>query len=307
MPIAVENLTYVYHPGTPWMHTALAGVDFVIEDGSCWGIIGATGSGKSTLIQHLNGLLRPTGGRVVVDGTDTSARGADLHALCRRVGLVFQYPEQQLFAETVFDDIAFGPRNFGLDDHAVRRRVHEAAAVVGVGAELLTRSPFALSGGQARRVALAGVLAMQPRVLVLDEPMAGLDPLGRQQILGLIRRLHRDEGLTVILVSHSMDDIAGLADQVLVLHGGRVLMQGPPRAVFSRAAELEAVGLGVPAPAELVARLAARGWSLPAGAVTIDEAVQAIAAALGRRVAPATMHEAAAARQTERKGRRRRD
>jgi len=279
MPIEVEQVSYVYQPGSPLAWTALDDVSLRIEAGSCWGIIGATGSGKSTLIQHFNGLLKPTRGRVRVDGVDLAQRGVDLRKVRSNVGLVFQYAEQQLFAETVFDDIAFGPRNLGVPAGDLPQRVGEAAHLVGLDPDVLTRSPFSLSGGQARRVALAGVLAMRPHTLVLDEPTAGLDPEGRHTLLQLIHRLHRQAKLTVILVSHSMDDVAEIAEQVLVMDKGRIAMQGTPRELFLRAQELEALGLGVPAAARLTGLLRDRGWNLPP-AVTLDEAVDGILAAL---------------------------
>ncbi len=279
MPIEVDQITYVYQPGSPLAWTALEGVSLCIEDGSCWGIIGATGSGKSTLIQHFNGLLHPTSGRVRVDGVDLAPRGTDLKRVRSQVGLVFQYPEQQLFAETVFEDIAFGPRNLGVPVADLPQRVAEAAHLVGLAPEILTRNPFDLSGGQARRVALAGVLAMRPHTLVLDEPTAGLDPEGRQALLQLVRRLHRQVKLTVVLISHSMDDVAEIAEQVLVLDRGRIAMQGSPRELFARASELEALGLGVPAAARLTGLLREQGWKI-APAVTLDEAVTGILAAL---------------------------
>lgn len=282
MPIVVEHVSYIYNAGAPHQWVALEDVSFTIQDGEFWGIIGATGSGKSTLIQHLNGLLRPTRGRVLVDGLDTRARGADLRALRQKVGLVFQYPEHQIFAATVYEELAFGPRNLGLPPAEVEARVRSALAAVGLPEDLLPRSPFTLSGGQARRLALASVLAMGPRVLVLDEPAAGLDPQGRREMLRLVRDLHAG-GMTVVLVSHSMEDVAELAQQVLVLDRGRVAMQGPPRELFRRHRELAALHLAAPAAAQLVDRLKERGWPLPGQAVTVAEAVAEIRAALAAR------------------------
>lgn len=281
MPITLSHVSHVYQPGTPFEWRALDDVTLEIPEGQFWGIIGATGSGKSTLIQHMNGLLKPTSGQVLVDGVDLSKRGADLKQVRRKVGLVFQYPEHQLFGETIFEDVAFGPRNLRLDAHEVERRVVRAMELVGLDASFRNRSPFGLSGGQARRVALAGVLAMEPRVLILDEPTAGLDPRGREEILSLIRSFPA-LGMTVILVSHSMDDVALLADHVVVMYHGKVQMEGTPAELFRRKEELEAIGLGVPAAAELVDRLRQRGWSLPDGIVTLDQAVAAILAALGK-------------------------
>lgn len=279
--IALEGVTHVYNRGTPVEWKAIEDVSVRIGKGEFWGIIGSTGSGKSTLVQHFNRLLKPAEGRVSVQGMDLAQRGADLLRVRQQVGLVFQYPEQQLFAATVHEEVAYGPRNLGLPADEVDRRVHHALKAVGLPTDLLGRSPFTLSGGQARRLALAGVLAMRPSALVLDEPAAGLDPKGRRDILGLVQELHRS-GLTIILVSHSMDDVAELAQQVLVLHKGRVAMQGAPRDLFQRGEELEAIGLGLPAAARLVRDLRFRGWLLPARALTVDEAVAEVAAALGQ-------------------------
>jgi len=281
MPITLRHVSHVYQPGTPFEWRALDDVTLEIPDGEFWGIIGATGSGKSTLIQHMNGLLKPTSGQVLVDGVDLASRGADLKQIRQKVGLVFQYPEHQLFGETVYEDVAFGPRNLKLDASEVERRVLRALELVGLDESFRDRSPFGLSGGQARRVALAGVLAMEPKVLILDEPTAGLDPRGREEILSLVRSFP-GLGMSVVLVSHSMDDVAQLADHVVVMHRGRVYMQGTPSELFRRKAELEAIGLGVPAAAELVDRLRQRGWTLPDGIVTLEQAVNAILAAMGK-------------------------
>lgn len=281
MPITLSNVSHIYQPGTPYEWRALDDVSLTIPDGEFWGVIGPTGSGKSTLIQHMNGLLKPTAGQVVVDGADLSQKRVNLKKVRQTVGLVFQYPEHQLFGESVFEDVAFGPRNMGFTGAEVDTRVARAMARVGLDESFRARSPFALSGGQARRVALAGVLAMEPRVLILDEPTAGLDPRGREEILALVKTFP-GMGMTVILVSHSMDDVAELAEKVLVMHRGRVHMLGTPTELFSRRAELEEIGLGVPAAAQLVDMLRERGWGLPAGAVTLDQAVAGIAAALGK-------------------------
>lgn len=279
MSITLEHVSYTYQPGTPFQWKALNDVTLTIPDGEFWGIIGPTGSGKSTLIQHMNGLLKPTEGRVLVDGIDLSQRGANLKAIRQQVGLVFQYPEHQLFGETVYEDVAFGPRNMKLLSDEVDRRVSRAMERVGLDETFRSRSPFGLSGGQARRVALAGVLAMEPRVLILDEPTAGLDPRGREEILTLVRTFPA-LGMTVCLVSHSMDDVAEIADKVLVMHRGRVHMVGTPSELFSRRSELEAIGLGVPAGVQLLDMLRARGWELSAGAVTLEQTTSAILAAL---------------------------
>jgi len=281
MPITLSKVSHIYQPGTPYEWRALDDVSLTVPDGQFWGIIGPTGSGKSTLIQHMNGLLRPTAGQVLVDGIDLSQRGVNLRQLRQKVGLVFQYAEHQLFGETIFEDVAFGPRNMGLSATEVEVRVARALERVGLDPSFRSRSPFGLSGGQARRVALAGVLAMEPRVLILDEPTAGLDPRGREEILALAKTFPA-LGMTVILVSHSMDDVAELADQVLVMHRGGVHMLGTPTELFSRRAELEAIGLGVPAAALLVDMLRQRGWDLPADAVTMEQAVARIGAALGK-------------------------
>jgi len=281
MPITLRNVSYTYQPGTPYQWQALDDVSVTIPDGEFWGVIGPTGSGKSTLIQHMNGLIKPTGGQVLVDDIDLAQKGADLRRVRQRVGLVFQYPEHQLFGETVFEDVAFGPRNMKLSPDEVEQRVTRAMERVGLDPAYRTRSPFGLSGGQARRVALAGVLAMEPRVLVLDEPTAGLDPRGREEILRLIKTFPA-LGMTVILVSHSMDDVAEMADKVLVMHRGKVFMQGTPAELFSHRAELESIGLGVPAAAQLVDSLRQRGWTLPESAVTMDDAVKAILQAMGK-------------------------
>ncbi|BDG62252.1 energy-coupling factor transporter ATPase [Caldinitratiruptor microaerophilus] len=282
MPVVLDNVSFVYHPGTPHAWRALDGVSLTLDDREAVGVIGPTGSGKSTLVQHIGALLRPTSGRVWIDGVDTSARRADLRAVRRKVGLVFQYPEHQLFAATVREEVAFGPRNLGVPEAEVEERVRWALEAVGLGPELLDRSPFALSGGQARRLALAGVLSMRPQLLVLDEPTAGLDPLGRREMLDLVRRLH-EGGMGVVLVSHSMDDVAELVGRVIVLDRGRVVLDGPAREVFHRRQELAALGLDAPAAARLVDLLRERGWPLPGQAVTAAEAAREIAAVLAAR------------------------
>ncbi len=276
MPILIEKLEYAYSGGaesTP----ALAGIDLAIGDGEFVGIIGPTGSGKSTLVQHLNGLLRPDRGRVLVDGVDLADRHADLRAIRQKVGLVFQYPEHQLFEETVLEDVAFGPRNLAIPPDIVQERVVRALITVGLDpAEIGPRSPFALSGGQMRRVALAGVLAMEPQVLVLDEPAAGLDPRGRRDILGHIQRLRAERGITVVLVSHNMEEVARLTDRLVVLNAGRVVLEGPTREVFGQSDLLRQNGLGVPSITRLAAELRRRGMKVPADVVTVEEAAGAI-------------------------------
>ncbi|MGI5884940.1 MAG: energy-coupling factor transporter ATPase [Candidatus Spyradocola sp.] len=282
MPVEVVNLTHTYNPDSPFSAAALKGVSFTIDDGEFLGIIGHTGSGKSTLIQHLNGLIRPTSGTVVVDGMDISSKSTDLRRVRRRVGLVFQYPEYQLFEETVQKDIAFGPHNLGLDGDEVERRVEEACRLVGLPYEAVRdKSPFELSGGQKRRVAIAGVLAMEPKVLILDEPTAGLDPAGRDAILSRIEEWHA-AGTTIVMVSHSMEDVARLADRILVLDHGNLAMTGTPREVFADAERLTQMGLDVPAVTRLAMELNARGIGVPRDLYTVEEMEEALWRAFGK-------------------------
>ena len=277
MPIQVEHLTHTYMTDSPFAATALEDVSLTIEDGELIGLLGHTGSGKTTLVQHLNGLLKPTSGRVVVDGLDITEKGVSLLEVRRRVGLVFQYPEYQLFEETVARDVAFGPKNLGLSEQEVDERVRYALQEVGlVYEEIAERSPFELSGGQMRRVAIAGVLAMRPGTLILDEPTAGLDPAGRRSILGMIRELHAAGGLTVVMVSHNMDDISSLATRLVVMSRGRMVLTGTPREVFQHRELLESVGLGIPQAAELTQRLIAEGYPLPADLYTPAEVAEAL-------------------------------
>jgi len=279
--IECRNLTHVYLKGTPLEAVALQDVTLSVEAGEFVGIIGPTGSGKSTLIQHFNALLRPTGGALRVAGIDLANPRADVKTLRQQVGLVFQYPEHQLFEETVYDDVAYGPRNLRLNENEVGERVAESLALVGVDPNRFgRRSPFSLSGGEMRRVAIAGVLAMRPRVLVLDEPAAGLDPKGKEEILGQIRALHQAQGLTVLLVTHSMDEAAQLVRRLVVLARGRVVMDGPVREIFRRAQDLAALGLGIPAIAELMLRLRGSGLPVSPDTLTVDEARVAIREAL---------------------------
>ncbi len=278
MPIVLENVSYVYRSG-PLSNQALHDVSLTIHDGELLALIGHTGSGKSTLAQHLNGLLAPSSGRVLVDGKDVNQKDAGRKALRLSVGLVFQYPEHQLFEETVFKDVAFGPRNMGLCEEEIEARVREAMATVGLdAAEVGPRSPFELSGGQMRRVALAGVLAMKPRVLVLDEPTAGLDPRGRDYLLGDIRKLN-DAGTTVVLISHSMDDVVRLARRVVVLEKGKIVMDGTPGDVFSQGDRLSAMGLDVPQTFRL-ARILREGGVNLGDAMTMEELADALARAV---------------------------
>lgn len=277
MPILIEHLTHTYMPGSPFASTALHDVNLTIEDGELIGLLGHTGSGKTTLIQHLNGLVKPTSGRIVVDGIDLTEKGVSLLEVRKKVGLVFQYPEYQLFEETVAKDIAFGPKNMGLKPDEIDQRVRRAMEQVGLCYDdIAERSPFELSGGQMRRVAIAGVLAMQPKVLILDEPTAGLDPAGRRSILHMIRSLHAAGGLTVIMVSHSMDDISTLATRLVVMSRGEMVLTGTPREVFLQQELLESIGLGVPQAAQLVHALRAEGFDLPDDLYTLDEVRTAI-------------------------------
>ncbi|MCS7236145.1 MAG: energy-coupling factor transporter ATPase [Armatimonadota bacterium] len=277
-PVVVcEALTHVYLRGTPFESVALQGVDLVLRRGECVGIVGPTGSGKSTLVQHFNGLLRPTEGRVWVDGVELRAGRGILREVRRKVGLVFQYPEHQLFEATVFDDVAFGPRNLGLEPEEIQERVRESLQWVGLDPDRFgPRSPFSLSGGEMRRVAIAGVLAMRPQVLVLDEPTAGLDPEGRREILGRIRDLHQRMGLTVVLISHSMDEVARMCQRVVVLHQGRVFLDAPVREAFGQAERLRSIGLDVPHVTDVLLRLRAAGLPVRCDRITVQEACEEI-------------------------------
>ena len=281
--IRCEHLRYVYNAGLPDETAALNDVSFSIEEGDFVGIIGSTGSGKSTLISHFNGLNRPTSGKIFVDGRDMWAEGEDLRAFRFLVGLVFQYPEYQLFEETCAKDIAYGPRNMGLSEEEVQRRVKEAAEFTGLSEELLQRSPFELSGGQKRRVAIAGVMAMEPRILVLDEPAAGLDPEGRDTILAQIKAYHKKTGVTVVLVSHSMEDIAKYADKVLVMHRAGVAMYDTVEKIFARAPELLELGLSVPQVTQIFLRLKEMGLDIKTDVYTMPYAVKTVLKAYNAR------------------------
>ena len=283
--IRVEHLNYVYNPGMPDETTALDDVSFSVEEGDFVGIIGSTGSGKSTLISHFNGLNRPTSGRILIGGKDMWEQGADLQAFRFQVGLVMQYPEYQLFEETCAKDIAYGPRNMGLDEAEIDRRVKEAAAFVGLSDALLQKSPFELSGGQKRRVAIAGVMAMHPRVLVLDEPAAGLDPEGRDTILSQIRDYHEKTGITVLLVSHSMEDIAKYANRVLVMSHAKLAMYDTVENVFAHAQELLELGLSVPQVTQIFLKLRQMGLDIPTDVYTMPYAVKTIQKALAAKQA----------------------
>lgn len=284
MSIIVKNLTHVYMPNTPFESVALQDINWVIEDGEFWGLIGHTGSGKSTLIQHLNGLLKPTVGEIIVDGVNIHSKGVSLKQIRQKVGLVFQYPENQLFEETVEKDVAFGPKNMGLADEEIDKRVKEALELVGLPyKEIKDKSPFELSGGQMRRVAIAGVLAMKPEVLILDEPTAGLDPRGRDEILGEIVALRKRKDITVILVSHSMEDIARLVDKIAVMHKGKMVNCGPAREMFRDYKGLTSIGLGVPQITELMQKLREKGKNVSADVLTVEEAMDEILRAMRRK------------------------
>ena len=271
--IKIENLTSIYKRGTPWEVEALSQINLEVHEGEVLGIMGPTGCGKSTLVQHMGGLLLPTNGKVYYRGVDINSVGRNLRTLRKEVGLVFQHPEQGLFEETVYDDVAFGARNLGLAQEAVASRVQEALELVGLNFETYrNRSPFELSGGEARRVALAGVLAMNPSVLILDEPTVGLDPGGLRTITGKIKELHERKGVAIVLFSHSMEEIAHFADRVMVIYQGRIAMTGTPRELFSRGEELKRMGLGVPKAVELMSRLQRYYPKLRTDVLTIDEA-----------------------------------
>ena len=279
--IRVEGLTHTYGQDTPFCRSAVDGVSLEIYRGEFLGIIGHTGSGKSTLIQHLNGLLQPTVGKIYLDGRDIWADPKKIRDVRFRVGLVFQYPEYQLFEETAYKDIAFGPKNMGLDQDEIDRRVRAAARFAGLDESLLEKSPFDLSGGQKRRVAIAGVIAMEPEVLILDEPSAGLDPAGRRSLLKNIKEYHRERGTTVVMVSHSMDEVAENVDRIIVLADAGVVMSGTPREVFSRAGELVAVGLDVPQVTRVAMALRQRGVDIDSAVYTVADLRRALNAVRG--------------------------
>lgn len=268
--ISVNNVTYTYMDGGPFEKSAVRDVSLKLNNGEFIGLMGHTGSGKSTLIQMIGGLIKPTSGTIEIDGQILHSKECDMRAMRFRTGLVMQYPEYQLFEETVFKDIAFGPSNMGLSDEDIKRRVEFAADLAGVKKELLDKSPFDLSGGQKRRVAIAGILAMEPSILILDEPTAGLDPAGRREILCKIRDMHKRLGITVILVSHSMEDIAQMADRIVVMNEGRVDMVGKVSEIFTKADRLREIGLSVPQITEVCTRLRERGVPLPEGIYTVE-------------------------------------
>ena len=280
--IKAENVNYIYQQGMPFERQALYDVNIEIEDGSLVALIGHTGSGKSTLIQHFNAPVKPTSGKIIINGIDVTAPKADLRLVRKTVGLVFQYPEHQLFEETVYKDIAFGPKNMGFSDEEIDKRVRESAALVGLKEKHLTRSPFDLSGGQKRRVAIAGVLAMNPKVLILDEPTAGLDPKGRDEILATIKKLHEEnKEMIIIFVSHSMEDVAKTAERVIVMNDGHVEMQGTVAEVFAQAEHLQKIGLNVPQVTLLTDKLRFAGYDLPEHIYTVKYAADAIKKLIG--------------------------
>ncbi len=278
--LETKNLTYTYGAGTPFQKDAIDDVSVAVQEGELLGIIGHTGSGKSTLVQHLNGLLRPSSGQVLLEGKDIWAEPKKIRAIRFAVGMVFQYPEHQLFEETVYKDIAFGPKNMGLPEEEIRARVYSAAQFAGLGEELLEKSPFDLSGGEKRRAAIAGVIAMDPKVLILDEPTAGLDPMGRDILLEQISLYHQRRKNTVLLVSHSMEDIARISDRVLVMNDSKVAMLDETARVFSRGEELQAMGLQVPQVTRVFMRLRALGVPVSAGVYTLDQARAALSGLL---------------------------
>lgn len=282
MPIIVDNVTYIYGKGTPFEKMALKGVSVTINEGEFVGIIGHTGSGKSTLVQHLNGLIHPTEGVVTINGVDAAGKTEDVKKMRHKVGMVFQYPEHQLFEETIAADIAFGPRNLGLTEEEIDKRVREAMAFVGLDYDTYaTRSPFHLSGGQMRRVAIAGVVALNPDYLVLDEPSAGLDPFGREEIFGEIMRLHKEKGITVVLVSHNMEDISKMATRLLVVDDGKILLDGKPLDIFmNHREELQTAGVDVPPVSMLMDYLVQRGLPVSRSVITTADAAKAIENAL---------------------------
>ncbi len=282
MPIIVDHLNCIYEAGTAMEVVALSDINLVIPDGQFVGLIGHTGSGKSSLVQHLNGLIKASSGTVYFNGEDIYDEDFDLKKLRSKVGLVFQYPEHQLFEVDVFSDVCYGPKNLGLEKKEVELRAYKALKMVGMDDDYFYQSPFDLSGGQKRRVAIAGVLAMEPEVLILDEPTAGLDPKGRDEILGLIKKLQTETGMTIILVSHSMEDVANYVDRIIVMSGGSVMLDGAPKDVFAHYKDLEAVGLAAPAVTYIMQQMKENGFDVSAEATTIAEAKDEILRALAR-------------------------
>jgi energy-coupling factor transport system ATP-binding protein len=280
MPIKIEKVSYIYSPGTPFEIKALNDINLSIEDKSFTAIIGQTGSGKSTLIQHFNGLIVPTEGTVIINNVTTEDK-KDRKKIRTQVGIVFQYPEHQLFEETVFEDVAYGPKNMGFDEGEVKRRVEEALLSVGLELDLLDKSPFDLSGGQMRRVAMAGVLAMKPKILILDEPTAGLDPQTRKNVLNLIKDLRENHDITIIIVTHDMEEVANFADRVIVLHKGKIVIDGKPRDVFLEIDKLQEIGLDAPPLTLLFNELRKHGWNVSPVVLNQEEALAEICKELG--------------------------
>ena len=276
MPITADHLTYIYGGNKNLITTAVDDISVTIDDGQFIGLIGHTGSGKTTFLQLLSGLIKPESGTVLIDGEDIFDKKFNLHSIRGKVGIVFQYPEHQLFEETVFKDVCYGPKNMGLEKEEIERRAKEALSLVGINEEVYTQSPFELSGGQKRRVAIAGVLSMNPKILILDEPTAGLDPAGRKEILGLVEKLCREQKMTIILVSHSMDDVAEYADRILVINDGKLALDATPREVFNHKEELESYGLSRPQVTKAMVRLKESGIPVNTDAITVDEALSEI-------------------------------
>lgn len=274
MSIEINHLTHIYNKGTPFEKRALIDINLKINDGEFIGLIGHTGSGKSTLIQHLNALLVPTAGEVLLNGENVYKDKSKLKYIRQKVGLVFQYPEHQLFEMTVYKDVAYGPANLGLEKEEIDQRVRSALETVGLSEDTYDKSPFELSGGQRRRAAIAGVLAMEPEVLILDEPTAGLDPRGRDEILDSIKLMHENRNIIVILVSHSMEDVAKLADRIIVLNDGKVAVTGTPREVFSKVEELEKIGLAAPQISYVFSKLSQQGYDIKKDVYTVAEATE---------------------------------
>ncbi|MDD3570659.1 MAG: energy-coupling factor transporter ATPase [Lachnospiraceae bacterium] len=276
MSIKINNLTHIYNEGTAMAKTAIDDINLEISDGEFIGLIGHTGSGKSTLIQHLNALIKPSRGEILLNGVDINAEKSKLKSIRQRVGLVFQYPEHQLFEMTVYKDVCYGPTNLGLSEVEIDQRAKKALETVGIGEEIYEKSPFELSGGQKRRVAIAGILAMQPDVLILDEPTAGLDPKGRDEILNAIDEMHKRLGIIVILVSHSMEDVARLVDRIIVMHHGKIVVTGTSKEVFGQAKMLESIGLAAPQVSYVMMGLKEKGFNVPQDVYTIDEATEVL-------------------------------
>ena len=276
MPITADHLTYIYGGNKKLKTTAVDDISVSIDDGQFIGLIGHTGSGKTTFLQLLAGLIKPESGTVLIDGEDIFAKNFDLHSIRGKVGIVFQYPEHQLFEETVFKDVCYGPKNLGLSQEEIESRANEALRLVGIDEAIFSQSPFELSGGQKRRVAIAGVISMKPKILILDEPTAGLDPAGRKEILGLVSDLCREQKMTIILVSHSMDDVAEYADRILVINDGKLAIDATPREVFNHKEELESFGLSLPQVTKAMVRLKESGIPVNTDAITVDEALNEI-------------------------------